>query len=142
MFGGKYNGLDNITRSIDSWGQDISQNPARKDIPKHMTEKVSLISYELKCQEGLLQAKDDNAGRNLNNKISESEKLFLEDKIYQAASKEFDAKAPDIIKKNKVRSVLSQRGLIPETKSAKDVSGVVKVDQNIMAQQAAKKYSR
>lgn len=53
-----------------------------------------------------------------------------------------NTKVPDIIKKNKVRSVLSQRGLIPETKSAKDVSGVVKVDQNIMAQQAAEKYSR
>ena len=142
LFGGKYNALDNITSSIDSWGQDISQNPARKDIPKHMTDKVSLISHELKSQEGLLKAKDENARMDLNAKTRESEKLFLKDKIYQAASKEFDTKAPDVIKKNKVRNVLAQRGLIPETKSAKDVSGVVKVDQNIMAQQAAKKYSR
>lgn len=142
LFGGKYNALDNITSSIDSWGQDISQNPARKDIPQHMTDKASLISHKLKDQESSLRYKDNIAQMHLNNKISESEKLFLEDKIYQAASKEFDTKAPDIIKKNKARSVLAQRGLIPETKSAKDVSGVVKVDQNIMAQQAAKKYSR
>ncbi len=142
LFGGKYNGLDNITSMIDSFGKDINQNPARKDIPKHMTDQVNLISHELELQAGLLRAKDENAGMDLNAKIRESEKLFMEDKIYQAASKEFDTKAPGIIKKNKARNMLAQRGLIPETKGTKDVSGVIKVDQNIMAQQAAKKYSR
>lgn len=142
LFGGKYNGLDNITRMIDSYGQDISQNPARKEIPKHMTNKVSFISHSLESQGDLLKAKDENARLELNSKIGLSEELFLEDKIYQAASKEFDTKAPGIIKKNKARNMLAQRGLIPETKGTKDVSGVVKVDQNIMAQQAAKKYSR
>lgn len=142
LFGGKYNALDNITHSIDYSGQAISQNPARKEIPKHMTDKASLISHALESRDGLLHAKNENARMDLNAKIRESEKLFLEDKIYQAASKEFDTKAPGIIKKNKARNMLAQRGLIPETKGTKDVSGVVKVDQNIMAQQAAKKYSR
>lgn len=84
-----------------------------------MTNKVSFISHSLESQEDLLKAKDENARLELNSKIGLSEKLFLEDKIYQAASKEFDTKAPGIIKKNKARNMLAQRGLIPEQKEQK-----------------------
>ena len=67
--------------------------------------------------------------------------MIMEDKLYQAGAKEFDTKSPAIIQKNKARTLLAQRGLIPATKSTKEVSGVVKVDQNIMAQ-AANKYKQ
>ena len=141
LFGGKYNALDNVTASIDFWGKELSNNPAKNNIPSHMRGSAENISHMVKYNEASLKANYDMANMELNSKIMASKDLFVEDYLYKQAGKEFDEKAPAIMQKNKVRGILSQRGLIPETKSTKDVSGVVKVDQNIMAK-AAKKYSR
>ena len=141
LFGGKYNALDNVTASIDFWGKSLSTNPAKKDIPSHMTGSAQNISYMVKDNARNLKFNYDMANMNLNDKIMSSKDLFVEDYLYKQAGKEFDEKAPAIMQKNKVRGILAQRGLIPETKSTKDVSGVVKVDQNIMANAAKNKMS-
>ena len=142
LFGGKYNALDNMTREIEYFGKRISENPVSKGLPINRSSSLNLISSVLHDKKNTFKFEKDIADGKLHRSVSSSKDLFFEDYLYQTAGKEFDEKAPAIIKKNKVRGVLAQRGLIPETKSAKDVSGVVKVDQNIMAQQAAKKYSR
>ena len=141
LFGGKYNALDNVTASIDFWGKELSTNPAKNDIPSHMTNSAQNISSMVKDNANKLKFNYDMANMNLNDKIMSSKSLFVEDYLYKQAGKEFDEKAPAIMQKNKVRGILAQRGLIPETKSTKDVSGVVKVDQNIMANAVKNKMS-
>ena len=141
LFGGKYNALDNVTASIDFWGKELSTNPAKNDIPSHMTDSAQNISSMVKNNASSLKFNYDMADMHLRDKIMASKDLFVEDHLYKQADKEFDEKAPAIMQKNKVRGILAQRGLIPESQSTKDVSGVVKVDQNIMANAAKNKMS-
>ena len=149
LFSGKYAALDNITKTISAEAVKIGKSQMSSEMASWakggFDEKpIYTVNDMLGMVTGKLQGIDGAKGQahdELYHTIDNNASMIMEDKLYQAAAKEFDTKSPAIIQKNKTRAMLAQRGLIPATKSTKEVSGVVKVDQNIMAQ-AANKYKQ
>lgn len=149
LFGGKYAALDNITKTISAEAAKIGKSQMSSEMASWAKggfdeRPIYTVSGMLGMVTGKLQGIDGAARQahdELYHTIDNNASMIMEDKLYQAAAKEFDTKSPAIIQKNKTRTLLAQRGLIPATKSTKEVSGVVKVDQNIMAQ-AANKYKQ
>lgn len=140
LFNGKANFIDNVTGQIDYYAEHLANSSAvaGKDEFKH--DDMKMIEFRLKAQEKYLNYDLDCARYEAANAYREFAPLKVKEDVYKAAEKEIETKAPEVIKKNKARALLQQRGLMPETKGSKDVSGVVKVDQNI-ASKMEQKYA-